>query len=63
MATATKNRIQKIEREIQEIWKVLSEDFFWHPTIIKEIQRRSNAVRKLLKSEKLRTAEEVFSGR
>ncbi len=25
MATATKNRIQKIEREIQEIWKTVNE--------------------------------------
>lgn len=25
MATATKNRIQKIEREIQELWKTVNE--------------------------------------
>lgn len=63
MTTATKNKIQRIELEIQEIWKVLSEDILWRPSIIKEIQRRSRAARKLFESGKLRTFEEVFSGR
>jgi len=63
MAIVTKTRIQKIEREIQEIWKVLGEDIFWHPTVIKEIQQRSRAARKLFGSGKLRMSGEVFSGR
>lgn len=63
MTVATKNRIQKIEREIQELWLAVSEDIFWHPTVIKEIKKRSRDGRKLLRSGKLKTLEEVVSGR
>lgn len=63
MATDTKNRIQKMEREIQELWRVVSEDIFWHPTVVKEIKKRSIEGRKLLRSGKLKTLEEVIAGR
>jgi hypothetical protein len=60
VATITKDRIKKIESEIQELWKIVSEDIFWHPTVIKEIKKRSSRGRKLLRSGKLKTFKEIL---
>ena len=52
-----------MEREVQELWRVVSEDIFWHPTIVKEIKRRSLEAQKLFRSGELKTLEELVSGR
>ena len=63
MAVDTKGRIQKLENEVRELWRTVSEDIFWHPTVIKEIKKRSSEGRKLFRSGKLKTFEDVVSGR
>lgn len=60
MAVKTKEKIQKLEQEVSNLWQIVNEEIFWHPSVIRGIQRRSKLARRALKSGKLRTAEELF---
>ena len=51
--------IKKLKKEIEIIWQVIEDERLWHPSVIREIQRRSNTIGK--NHRKLRLAEEVFT--
>lgn len=57
----TQEHIQKLEKEIKAIWKVIDDELLWHPSIIKEIRRRSILARQAHVQDRLRKAAEFFS--
>ena len=56
----TDKRIQKLEKEIETIWRVIGERA-WHPSVVKEIKTRSIEARREHANGKLRSAKEVFA--
>lgn len=57
----TQTRIQKLEKEVAALWRILDDERVWHPSVIYEVQKRSKAARQALAKKKLRTAEGVFA--
>ena len=54
-------RIQKLEKEIVKLWQVVEDEMLWHPSVVREIKRRSLAARRDHVKGRLRRAEEVLA--
>ncbi|HBT81769.1 hypothetical protein A3B26_02415 [Candidatus Giovannonibacteria bacterium RIFCSPLOWO2_01_FULL_48_47] len=59
MTLNTEIKIKKMEREIKELWQIVGDEIFWHPSVIDEIKKRSRQSHLNLK--KLKTAKELFA--
>ncbi len=57
----TQTRIQKLERDVAALWQVVEDERLWHPSVIRELKRRSGQARRDHAQGKLRTAREVFA--
>lgn len=53
----TKEKIQQLEREVAALWHIVEDDRIWDPSVIREIQKRSQKARLDYSQRKLRTAE------
>ncbi len=50
------DRVQKLEKEIGALWRVIDDERLWHPSIVKEIRNRSLHARREFARGKLRKA-------
>ena len=57
----TRVRLQKLERKVEALWQLVEDERLWHPTVIRELQRRSQSARRAHAGGRLRTAAEVFA--
>lgn len=53
-------RVQKLEKEVATLWRVIEDERLWHPSIIQEIKKRSRSARRDHAKGLLRKAEEVL---
>jgi len=53
--------IQKLKKEVETLWQVIGDERLWHPSVIREIQRRSRAARRDHTKGRLRLTSEVFA--
>lgn len=54
-------KIRDLENEITTLWQVVEDEHMWHPSIIREIKRRSQHIRHAQGQAELRKADEVFT--
>ena len=59
MANNTATKIRELQKEVRELRQIVDDEIFWHPTIEKEIRRRSVVSRRHLG--KLKNVKEVFA--
>lgn len=57
----TQEKIRDLENEITALWQVVEDEHMWHPSIIREIKRRSQHIRRAQGQVELRKADEVFA--
>jgi len=57
----TQKEIQKLKKEVETLWQVIGDERLWHPSVIREIQRRSRTARRDHIKGRLRLASEVFA--
>ena len=57
----TDKRLQKLEKEIETIWRVIDENRAWHNSVVTEVRRRSLEARREHQKGKLRSANKVFA--
>jgi len=57
----TDNRLKKLEKEIETIWRVLGESRAWHSSVVLEVKKRSLEAREEHAKGMLRPAKEVFA--
>jgi len=53
--------IQKLKKEVETLWQVIGDERLWHPSVIREIQRRSRVAHRDQVKGRLRLASEVFA--
>lgn len=58
---STQEKIKELEHEITALWRVVEDERIWHPSIIREIKRRSQNVHRVHGQAGLRKADEVFA--
>ena len=57
----TIQRLQKLEKEIAILWGVIEDERLWHPSVVREIQRRSRTAKRIHIRGNLKKAEEIFA--
>lgn len=57
----TQEKIRDLENEITALWQVVEDERIWHPSVIREIKRRSQHIRHAQGQAGLRKADEVFA--
>lgn len=57
----TQEKIRDLENEITALRQVVEDERMWHPSIIREIKRRSQHIRRAQGLAGLRKADEVFA--
>ena len=60
MNIQTQNKIRKLENEIAAIWNVIDDERLWHPSVMREIKRRSEIAHRAYTKGKLRSADKIF---
>ena len=57
----TQEKIKELEHEVMALWRVIEDERLWHPSVIREIKRRSQDAHRSYARGGLRKAGEVFA--
>ena len=57
----TQAKIKELEYEVTALWRVVEDERLWHPSVMREIKRRSQDASRSHAREELRKAGEVFA--
>lgn len=57
----TQTRIQKLEKDVAALWRILEDERVWHPSVIYELRKRSKVARQALAKKKLKAAKDLFA--